>query len=48
MNNIALENIDARLEDERFTVGPVENMVLQNVAVNGKPEQAPGYRTHRE
>jgi alpha-L-rhamnosidase len=36
LRDITLENIDVRLADEKFAPGPVENLVLKNVVVNGK------------
>ncbi len=36
LRDITLENIDVQLAEERFRLGPVENLVLKNVKVNGK------------
>lgn len=41
LRDITLENIDLKLADEKFTVGRVENLVLKNVVVNGKPFAVP-------
>jgi alpha-L-rhamnosidase len=41
LRDITLENIDLKLADEKFTVGRVENLVLKNVIVNGKPFALP-------
>jgi len=41
LRDITLENIDVRLADEKFALGPVENLVLKNVVVNGRPFVAP-------
>ncbi len=37
LRDITLENIDLKLKDETFTVGQVENLVMNNVVVNGRP-----------
>ena len=37
LRNITLENIDLKLADEKFALGPTENLVVKNVMVNGKP-----------
>ena len=36
IRGITLENIDLELNDERFTLGVVENLQIKNVKVNGK------------
>jgi polygalacturonase len=36
LRDITLENIDVQLAEERFRLGPVKNLVLKNVRVNGK------------
>ena len=41
LRDITLENVDVQLADEKFTLGPVENLGLKNVRVNGKPFVAP-------
>jgi alpha-L-rhamnosidase len=41
LRDITLENIDVKLADEAFVLGPVENLVLRNVVVNGKPFTLP-------
>jgi polygalacturonase len=41
LRDITLENIDVKLADEKFRVGLVENLVLKNVTVNGRPLAAP-------
>jgi parallel beta-helix repeat protein len=41
LRDITLENIDVKLVDEKFTLGPVENLVLKNVRINGKPFTPP-------
>ena len=41
LRDITLENIDIKLADKNFTVGKVENLVLKNVSVNGRPFTAP-------
>ena len=41
LRDITLKNIEVKLADEKFTPGPVENLVLKNVVVNGKPFTAP-------
>ena len=37
LRDITLENIDVTLTEEKFTPGPVENLILKNVRVNGRP-----------
>ncbi len=37
LRDITLENIDVKLADEKFALGPTENLVVKNVNVNGKP-----------
>lgn len=41
LRNITLENIDVTLTEGKFEPGPVENLVLKNVTVNGAPLNAP-------
>lgn len=43
IRDITLENIDLKLTDENFVVAGVDNLVIKNVLVNGKPlvPQAP-------
>ncbi len=41
LHDITLENVDVKLADEKLVLGPVENLVLKNVVVNGKPFTAP-------
>ncbi|MDI1250614.1 MAG: glycosyl hydrolase family 28 protein [Lacunisphaera sp.] len=41
LRDITLENIDVQLADEKFTLGQIENLVLKNVVVNGKPFALP-------
>ena len=42
LRDITLENIDVKLTEETFAPGPVQNLVLKNVVVNGRPFEAPG------
>jgi polygalacturonase len=37
LRDITLENVDVELTENRFRLGPVENLVLKNVRVNGQP-----------
>jgi polygalacturonase len=37
LRDITLENVDVKLAENRFRLGPVENLVLKNVTVNGQP-----------
>jgi len=37
LRDITLENVDVQLKENRFRLGPVENLVLANVRVNGEP-----------
>lgn len=37
LENFTLENINVTLQDEKFTLGDVKNLVIKNVIVNGKP-----------
>lgn len=37
LRDITLENVDVQLADGNFRLGPVENLQLKNVTVNGKP-----------
>jgi polygalacturonase len=46
LRDITLENIDVQLEDEKFTLGTVQNLVLKNVTVNGKPFRPPAPTTN--
>ena len=41
LRDITLENIAVKLGDDKFTPGPVVNLVLKNVVVNGKPFAVP-------
>ena len=41
LRDITLENIDVKLTEESFAPGPVQNLVLKNVVVNGRPFEAP-------
>jgi alpha-L-rhamnosidase len=41
LRDITLENIDVKLADETFALGEVENLMMKNVVVNGKPFAAP-------
>ncbi len=41
ITGITLENIDLTLADRQFALGPVENIVLKNVRVNGEEFQLP-------
>jgi len=41
LRDITLENVDVPLTDENFRLGPVENLQLKNVKVNGKPFVSP-------
>lgn len=41
LRDITLENVDVQLTEERFRLGPVENLVLKNVKVNGRDFDAP-------
>lgn len=36
LRDITLENVDVQLKEDRFRLGPVENLVFRNVTVNGK------------
>ena len=36
LRDITLENIDLTLADEKFALGPTENLVVKNVRVNGR------------
>ena len=42
LRDITLENVDVRLADESFALGPVANLALRNVVVNGRPFTVPG------
>ena len=37
LRDITLENIDLKLTEEKFELGQVENLVLKNVVINGRP-----------
>lgn len=37
ISDIRLENINLKLTNERLRLGPVENLVMKNVIINGKP-----------
>ena len=37
LRDITLENVDVQLTDEKFRLGPVENLQLKNIKVNGQP-----------
>ena len=41
LRDITLENIEVTLRDETFAPGPVENFVVKNVAMNGRPYSPP-------
>ncbi|MDI1320636.1 MAG: glycosyl hydrolase family 28 protein [bacterium] len=41
LRDITLENIAVKLADETFAPGPVQNLVLKNVVVNGRPIETP-------
>ena len=41
LSDIALENFNLTLADEKFALGPVEDLSLKNVVVNGKPYAPP-------
>ena len=41
LRDITLEDIDVTLADEVFAPGPVQNLALNNVVVNGKPFSVP-------
>jgi hypothetical protein len=41
LRDITLENIDVQLTEDRFRLGPVENLILSNVRVNGQPFTPP-------
>jgi alpha-L-rhamnosidase len=41
LRDITLENIDVKLADETFAPGPVQNLVLKQVVVNGKAVSVP-------
>ena len=41
LRDFTLENIDVQLAEERFRLGPVENLVLRNVKVTGREYVAP-------
>ena len=37
LRDITLENVDVQLADENFRLGPVQNLQMKNITVNGKP-----------
>jgi alpha-L-rhamnosidase len=41
IRDITLENIEVKLANDRFSLGPTENLTLKNVTVNGKPFELP-------
>lgn len=41
LRDFTLENFDVKLKDDRFMVGKVDNLVLKNVMVNGRPLARP-------
>lgn len=45
LRDLTLENIDLKLADEKFALGPTENLVVKNVQVNGKPLVLPAVMT---
>jgi alpha-L-rhamnosidase len=45
LRDFTLENLDLQLADEKFNLGKVENLVLKNVKVNGKPYELPAPAT---
>lgn len=45
LRDLTLENIDLKLTDEKFALGPTENLVVKNVQVNGKPFVLPAVMT---
>ncbi len=52
LRDLTLENFDLTLADEKFTLGPTENLTVKNVRVNGKafvlpaPTAAPAPASH--
>lgn len=36
LRDITLENLELKLADEKFALGPTENLVVKNIVVNGK------------
>jgi hypothetical protein len=44
LQDITLENVDITLADEKFTLGAVGDLVLNNVSVNGRPFVLPEKR----
>jgi alpha-L-rhamnosidase len=44
ISDIVLENIDLKVKNEKLRVGPIENLVIKNVMVNGKPLEKPEER----
>ncbi|MGD1031408.1 MAG: glycosyl hydrolase family 28 protein [Opitutaceae bacterium] len=41
IGEVSLENIDATVANPTFSLGPVKNMTLKNVVVNGRPYELP-------
>ncbi len=41
LRDITLENFDLKLADEKFALGPTENLAVKNVKVNGKASVLP-------
>ncbi len=41
IRDFTLENLDLALDDEKFALGPTENLVLKNVRVNKRPYELP-------
>ena len=41
IRDVMLENFDLKLADEKFIPGPVENLVVKNVVINGRPYRLP-------
>jgi hypothetical protein len=37
ISDIALENIDLKLKNERLQIGETKNITVKNVTVNGQP-----------
>lgn len=37
LRDLTLENIELKLADEKFALGPTDNLVVRNVRVNGRP-----------
>lgn len=45
LRDITLENLDLKLSDEKFALGPTENFVVKNLRVNGKAYVMPEVMT---